>query len=620
MNELFYSSKGEIRNRILSNARDHWGLNHIDNLDPMVKLLLETLCVELFNVSNELKDLELRVIEKLAETLAVEAITGALPAHAMLRAKPIENSELLDENDSFVHQLRRTHERDSASEFLEFAFNPIYPIRVFNASICAMATGNKLFQVDDSGIRSLVAELNHSPRLCQNMLYIGLKCSPDSDNLRGMSFYLDWPYYNVGQSTLQLLALGEWSIGGQPLKMKQGRPRFMDTLSGEDKGNLKSTLNGVAYIDAFYRNRYFTLDTDVHLSDFTQTVFPPALGIFSNMQSSSLFSEPLVWIKLDLPAAIDQQALDELAVNINAFPVVNRKLQQLKYRLKGINDIIPIKTDDKEQFLEVKSLSDLKGNSYSEIPQGRDESRNEGLYSVRYGGTERFDSRNAKDMLDYLFEVLRDQRAAFANYGTDFLHTTLGELEKQLSLLASRIEQTEISSSGLVNYIVYKPLPNAEMMFLDYWTTNAALANGIKTGTPMRASNGAKMAVGSIFLLSSTVGGRDRLKSVNRTRAYKYGLMTANRIVTQMDLENFCWLEFGDYISEIKLSPGIYDSKNPKQGFVRTVDITLTPQPNHLLGANEWKSLLEIGLAKLKGLSVMTAHFRLFVNSQEVAV
>jgi hypothetical protein len=155
-------------------------------------------------------------------------------------------------------------------------------------------------------------------------------------------------------------------------------------------------------------------------------------------------------------------------------------------------------------------------------------------------------------------------------------------------------------------------------MFLHYWTTYATLGNGIKTGATLKAAHAAKISSGSIYLLSTTVGGRDKLHSVDRVRAYKYGLMGANRIVTQRDLENFCWLEFGDYISDIYMKQGVYDSKNPKQGFVRTVDILLTPKPDLELGSNEWNALLEMGLAKLKGLSVATVHYRIMLQGEEL--
>lgn len=615
MNELFYSSKGEIRNRILSHARDHWGLSHIDNLDPMVKLLLEALCVELFMVSNEVKDLELRVIEKLADTLAVETMTGALPAHAMLHAHPTERVDMVDETDSFLYLLRQGQGWDNDAESLELSFTPLFPVRIFDASIAAMASGNSLFRINDNGSKTLVAT-GAGPTPCPNTVFLGLRCPQELDHLQGMSFFFDWPYYNVDQTSLQLWALAEWSIHGQLLSINQGWAQT-SSPSFDRRKPLKSPPDSLHYIDGYYRNRYFTIDTMVNLTDIPRTPLPSELGVFLGHEQAAQSLGPLCWIKLHLPAAIPQLALDELSVSINAFPVINRELHQVKYRLKGINDIIPIKMTQLEQFLAVQSLTDLRGNSYREIPLGGQDRSAEGLYALRYGGTERFDSRNAKEMLDYLFELLRDQRAAFANYGTDFLHTTLGELEKQLTLLSSRVQQTDNAHSSSVNYIVYQPLPDAEIMFLDYWTTYASLANGIKMGTALKAARASKTSAGSVYLLSTTVGGRDKLRPADRTRAYKYGLMTGNRIVTSMDLQNFCWLEFGEYICDVCLKPGIYDSKNPKQGFVRTIDILLTPKPDLQLEASAWTALLDIGLAKLQGLSVMTTHYRIMLQTVE---
>lgn len=223
-------------------------------------------------------------------------------------------------------------------------------------------------------------------------------------------------------------------------------------------------------------------------------------------------------------------------------------------------------------------------------------------------------------MLEYLLEVLRDERAAFATYGTDFLHSALTDLEQQISLISQRTDRNTSSMKGQVNYIVFKPLPKAEIMFLQYWTTNGAIANGLKTGSRLQTVDSGKLNIDSIYLLSSTVGGRDRLNAVNRTRAYKYGLVTANRIVTQRDLETFCWLEFGDYIQDVRISRGLYDSKNPEQGFIRTVDIIITPSTDAKLNEEEWRSILNLGLAKLRSRSVLTSHHRLFLSTGGVAV
>jgi len=55
MKPVFYSSKDEIRNRIFKNAEDFWNIKDSNDFDPLVKLIIEALSNELFNVANDVK-------------------------------------------------------------------------------------------------------------------------------------------------------------------------------------------------------------------------------------------------------------------------------------------------------------------------------------------------------------------------------------------------------------------------------------------------------------------------------------------------------------------------------------------------------------------------------------
>src|SRR5690606_42035753 len=63
----------------------------------------------------------------------------------------------------------------------------------------------------DNGSKTLVAT-GAGPTPCPNTVFLGLRCPQELDHLQGMSFFFDWPYYNVDQTSLQLWALAEWSI------------------------------------------------------------------------------------------------------------------------------------------------------------------------------------------------------------------------------------------------------------------------------------------------------------------------------------------------------------------------------------------------------------------------
>ena len=142
MNELFYSSKDEIRNRVLKNARDLWAIKNTADLDPLVKLLVEALSTELFNISNEVNNLENRMVDKISKILASDTLISAIPAHAILHAKPVESTEILDEKTQFIYGKRLNDKDENNREItVDVFFSPLKPVRIFNAAVAYIATG-----------------------------------------------------------------------------------------------------------------------------------------------------------------------------------------------------------------------------------------------------------------------------------------------------------------------------------------------------------------------------------------------------------------------------------------------------------------------------------------------
>jgi hypothetical protein len=279
-----------------------------------------------------------------------------------------------------------------------------------------------------------------------------------------------------------------------------------------------------------------------------------------------------------------------------------------------MNNIIPIKTEALDQMLAVENLKDNKGKSYNEIPYTNENEKGDGSFSIRYGGTERFDTRNAKELVDYLFELLRDEKAAFSAYGPDFLSTILKNLEQNIALIEQKSRSALKDIKELPSYIVLKPIDDADILFLDIWVTQAEEANHINAGSRLAVYDNNKVNAESIFLLSQTKGGRSRLNATNRVQAYKYGLTTADRIITKADVINFCRYELGNKLKGITLAKGLIMDNKPNAGFIKTTDILIEPAENLKLDAQDWEELLSLTLAKLNLRSTMNVHYRLMLK------
>lgn len=616
MKNIFYSSKDEIRNRILKNARDYWGIKNTSDFDPLVKLLIEALSTELFNVSNDVQNLENRVLDKISRILASDTLTSALPAHAIAHARPHESSEIIETKTQFFFRKKLKDKNESnADNSADIFFSPLKPIKVFNADVVYLASGSNLFQVDNQHNKSLLTHTNPGSALESNTLYIGIRPPSTLKILNGISFYFDWRNYAVNNSIYDLLALTKWSVNNLPVNIALDKFYLTPKLNSNSPFDNHDILNLLTEdVHSFYANRFLTIDDENLIPQhFNLQLYPKEFEQLFQPGSLVNLKKEILWLKVAFPAAITEAMLDELHISINAFPVVNKRIHDFKHRLKMMANIIPVKVQEHDQFLSVHSLGDKMGNSYTEIPHSHDDDSNTGSFSIRYGGSERFDNRNAKEVVDYLFELLRDEKASFSAYGSDFLNSSLKELEQNISVIEQKTKAQLSTIKELLNYIIVKPLNNADIMFLEFWTTNAELGNQIRSGSRLQSFENSKMIPESVFLLSNTQGGRSRLNATNRVQAFKYGLTTGNRIVTQSDVINFCSYELGNKIKGVKLAKGLMVAQNPKEGFVKTTDIIITPANQYDLNKEEWKSILELTQSKLENRSIMNIHYRLLL-------
>jgi hypothetical protein len=614
MNTVFFNSKEDIRNRMLRNALDFWGTATVNDLDPFVKLLIEALSTEIFNVSNDVKNLENRVLNKISRILASDHLTSALPAHAILKALPVEATETMRISDHFYY--RRPAAADapkSTTEPADIFFTPVGEVNVVNANIRYTLTNRQLYEYDELARRNTIAQALPGNNAEQHVLWIGIDCAPQVNSLQGTALFFEWSGYSNNEELYNLLPVVKCYTQQYEVQTMAGM-YYLEDHSRQNRPIFyeRDIINQITRdIKDYYQNRFISL-TDDRLSaiEDQKQVYPAG---FTEMFAAADLNrlQPCLWFKLVFPAAISPQVLDELQLTLNCFPVMNRKLYEQKYRLRNTSNIIPVKPGPHEHFLSVKELHDDQNVNYSEIPYSQTEENTEGSYTIRNGGAERFDSRNARQTIEYLFELLRDEKAAFAAYGNDFLNSIIKTLEQNLALIEKKSANSS-QLSELINYLIVKPGSKANMMYLNYWTTLADGGNHIRRGARLQQFEVFKFRPDSMRLMTSSIGGRSRLGASERIQAYKYGLTTKDRIVTQADLISFCYYELGAKAAAVNITKGISISSNPKEGLKKTTDIHITPANEFRLSAEEWDTLLSLLHSKLQARSVVNVSYRLF--------
>ena len=614
------NSKEVIRNRMLKHALNYWNIKNTEDLDPMVKLILEALSTELYNLGNDIKDTEVRMLEKIANLLAPDFLTCPNAAHGILHAIPVEASEILPETIHFYTQKKISSKQDETlDKTVDILFTPVDRIKLFSATVSCLVTGNNLFSYDQSFNKQALAQTTGGRRTENNVLWIGLNIDEKISNINNLFFHFDWKNMENELSKLnyQLLPLSRWFINEEEIRINEGIP-YERRQGNNPAGELSIDYDLLSLMENdikdYYARKFITVADDRfnQVNDMKQE-YPPVFKNLFNEPDLQKLNKKLLWLKVVFPAALQQGSLDEVYVYTNSFPVMNRQLSDLKYRLKKGSNIIPLKTSGLEQFLSVRSLSD-ESHQYQATPFRKMEEEETGTYTLRHGGVERFDERNAKESISYLLELLRSESAAFSAYGNDFIASTLREMDQRIALMEQKTRGLANGTAEIPHYIIAKPYEGNDLLYTEYWTTLAETANGLRSGTRLQEYKGVHVKADSLVLLTTTTGGKNRLKPEERVNAFRYGLITRNRIVTKEDIRNLCFYELGNRVSKVSVDKGFEMSSHPQQGFLRTIDITITPSPAERLNAQGWEVLFDQLNSKLKTRSGMSNHYRIFLT------
>jgi len=558
--------KEVIKSRMYKSAAAIWGVRNIDNFDPVLKLMVESLASEINKLSNEMNNMEARLLERLAGTLTPDIYLSVRPAHLILHAKPLEEQAHVSKTSTFQYKTK---------ESKLFNFTPAGDFRLINGEICSLICGGICYRMDNRNSKEIKARsIGRSEKLNDN-LWIGLRIQPSVTGIKNLSFYFDLPNIEKRNEMLNLLPYSRWELDGKRLSILPGIYRVPGTnvnyfpLSGYDV----STLSDESILN-HYNHRFITVKDEIINRKENYRILPDELtDLFPNIHADEA-PEPLLWLKITLPPGFENYILEDFFVSINAFPVINRKYYAKSARTNPLVSVFRFETDENEYFLSIEHVSDSKGRRYIPLPNQSDDNKGDyGTYILKRGGIERFDSRNAKEFLSNLVDLLREENSSFAMYGKGFVDEIVKKIDEEIGTIELKMKSVH-TDRDIMSYMVIDTNEIGENVYVDYWITNCESANGIKAGSFPAEIGSSLMAADSLITLTQSYGGKQRRDLTSDM--YKYALTGKNSIYTQQDIINFCYAQFGDRIISASVTKGIRVSPRPKEGLIRSIDVHVT--------------------------------------------
>lgn len=588
-------SKESVKARMLQNATKVWGLKSPQSLDPFVKLLIDAFSTEIFKANNEIQTVNARILEKLAKLLTPSIYTHPIPAHALAYTSPFESSEiLLEHTEFFFRKHMNSTVKSESDKQLNIPFTPIGSVRTNKAQTAIMFVGNTCYSLDERLNKIPISRFQGRPEDYRKVT-IGIDVSKFTNEKfpKTLSIYCSNPAFEHLDFVYKLLPYSTVSSNGNPMFIKEGIT-YVKNKEAEGyeqifhEQSIKTKISDD--IKSIYNHKF------VEVTGLSRDLFirelPEDLNFLKGKEEIEKYlgGKEYLWLTFEFPPQFSAEILDNFTFVLNAFPVYNRGWKKTEYSLDIMGNNIPLITEEAEHFLYVDEVQDGEGRKYTEIPFTPSDNLKKGLYTVRKGGMERFNNRNAVDMISNVLELTRDEIAAFSLLNRDNVKGMLGEMSDKMKSMVQKVNNAKRNIRQELNYVIMEPVEKTDHTYAAFWITHCTFANHMRPGTEL--SNQLKSQ--SMILLTETIGGAEEQKGSDSIQAYKYALTTRDKIISLEDVKNYCRMVLKDELKDVRVKRGTMISNKPKEGFVRTVEVEIVPNNYSFYGRMYWENMANI--------------------------
>ena len=557
--EQVIKTKEGLFNDLLRYARLVWQTGNIHRLSPLVRLMIEEICNELYLLYGKLSDTDGYVFEKLVKNLSPSTFNPVRPGHAVLHLKPEAGMEEFQ-----LYKTTGFHLQSAPPEFKERnispLFTPLVDTKLLNLSISRCFCKNTLWSVDTVGNRKILARSDKKARY--NTVWLGLQAGEGVNNLSDLPFYLDFPHLSSDHPYFDRLPEIQWAIQGKSLQMKQGLPLRKDAPPSPVEKDLLR----------FYKNQYQTL-TGICLDEFPQQKLPEELTELIPQETAASLT-PLYWLSITFPPHFEEEDVGKIRLLLNAFPVINRCYNECHLSVEeDLTKIVSLSSGFGEEFLEMDTVIQHSSEHAHPVTQ----------YAVDPVRKASGATVGLSDYLEKLIDVLRDEKTAFPSaIDKEKVMNVFNAVAAVQESESFGAELNRLAANAEVARLATPTHEDTTSISIGYWNTHAGLLNGLPAQTILMAHKVPDLNKIAAVLITPVAGGRHFYDSQSRAAILQFYLTAKDRILTKNDIVNYCKIELGKYAREIQVLRNVRTSPKFKEGMIPVIEIRITPQEEHI--------------------------------------
>ncbi|HQW83558.1 MAG TPA: type VI secretion system baseplate subunit TssF [Ferruginibacter sp.] len=567
--------KERIKDQMVNTAARIWGIDEHEieqNADPLAMLLIEACAAELEKIGHNIAESHTRLLDNLAEVMLPESLSGAIPASGILQAMPTEDSTIIDSYTDFSITQKIYRTATNTNETVVIHFSPVANYKLYKATLGYIALGNKLYNINENNRKELISAADNATHA--NEITLALKLENQPENLDGLNIYFDLRSHSAANIFYNALSHATCFINENPIQVITGNDNKDET--SQSQREILLSANGKTNklnrkISHIYQHHFLQVKDRAKISS---AVIPVNWHKnFSPETIKKIESENIVFIKLVFKKHFSQEVFDAIACNINAFAAVNKKLNNFNYKTDEWLNIVPI--PDKGFYFDLENVKNEKGEQYKIRPMASANNLLAGELIVRSSGVGKTSSQDVREMIGNITETIRGQSAYFGQISNEVVLSKLKEIGKILTSLEDSINTANDKKTQL-QYLMLRPHKKGEMIFVDFWTTNEADANNIKSGIQITAANSTQINSKKSFTVTGFSGGKNAVSETEKKVMLRQQLLSGDKIISAEDVKLLCARLYGNKLLKTEVQKGVQVSNKNSEGFIRTIDVILT--------------------------------------------
>lgn len=544
-----------IKERLRRFAMDLWNITDLRQMDPVIDLILDVIAYNSSRLHQNISDSDSSVLHRLACLLVPQQWSLPMPSHALLSVEPKDDeSRLLTPQDRFY-----TRKMMFEKGWVDLDFSPLSNYPLVNAKIKGLSYDSRVMYSYEGSLQE--TELSNVVVPSEDgVVWIGLEMTKSL--LRSTHNLVLCVLLEDNNLTPFLRDMQVYDGVGERLDVSV--PQF--PLEHSEKYHYFDEISD------YYANNFIQISLDSKaLSSNPFSTYPSEWEVSDEDGDEG---SKLVWLKLKFPVMFNHVDLGKIRFLLNTYPVVNRTLITVQHNFARKGNIVALPCKENRFLLNVESFHDDANHQYVDIAHNYSESST-GTYSLYFGNIERFDSDNARILINKLIQLIHEDGSAFESMEIDTLTDQLNNLYDNIENIEKSIFDFTQSKSIPRAFLFTHPYKKTSEVEVSYWTTDAEVANGLDSRTVVYQSDNDKFSTSGLFFQTTTKQGNAHESERDLINRLRYGLLSKDRIVTREDIKSFVFFRLGKQVKFVDIRDGIAISSDVRRGIIRTTEVRI---------------------------------------------